>query len=346
MALGGFRVCPKCGYENPDTAVRCTHCRARLEVEQRGSEVPAPEEPDAPVDPSSARVVTEELRLANGYFEKGGYEIARLFFRNASALALLCEKRPPAAKAGLLLARIKECEQHRVWTRRKCPLCNGDGKVPLRGGSSLPTVAGRRCPHCKGRGLIRARATLDEVKLLAGRARREYGTMQRARGFLAVGNAWVPEAMARALSLQDRVRVIQILADPCPDCLGMGRIDCKQCRGRGVVPCPAKGCEGGWVKVDAKGGLTKSLLRRTEKCKTCSGTGVIPCEHCGGKGSLLCETCSGVGERPVCENCHGAGIVACRKCRGTGVYRDAPCPQCGGKGRMLCDDCGGDGRER
>jgi len=346
LVLGGFQVCPKCGHENEDRSAQCKHCDARF-VEQTKDEPapqPAREKPDS--TSLAPRAALGEMKLAQSYLEKKDVETARLFFRNASALAILCDPPPSALVASQLLERIRECEGSRGWVRRKCPVCEGKGKVPLRGSSSLPNVAGRRCPHCKGRATVPARATIDEVKFLMGRAKRAYVAMQRSRGLVPVGNAWVPEDLAQALPAEDRGRLKQLLADPCPDCLGMGRIDCGRCKGSGVGECSAKACEGGMVTVEVKARLSKSFLRRTEKCKTCGGTGATACEKCRGEGSLLCQDCSGVGDRTACEACEGQGIVSCRKCRGVGTYKGDECTRCGGKGKGLCDACGGDGRDR
>lgn len=347
LAVAAFQICPKCGHENRADERQCKHCRATL-VSDSEQDAPAAgvAEGERPESSAAAQAALEEIRLAGAYLEKGDTETARLFFRNAAALAVLCDKPPPAATADQLLAQIRKCEEGRVWVRRECPVCNGDGKVPLRGSSSLPSVAGRRCQHCKGRTFVRSRATIDETKFLMGRARRAYVALQRGRGLAAVGNGWIPRDLAVGLAIEERVRLRQMLADPCPECLSLGQTDCRQCKGRGVETCSAKGCENGRVTISVKGGLSKTPLRRTEKCKTCGAMGLVACEKCRGKGSLLCQKCDGTGARPACGGCNDKGIVPCRKCRGVGTYKGADCTSCNGKGEVLCDDCGGDGRER
>lgn len=348
LAAAALRICAKCGYENSEEAKQCRHCRAAL-VPDGEPEEPVPDDgrqelPEGPM--AAGQAVLEEIRLARSHLDKGDLEIARLLFRNAAAIAILCERPPPDANAGELLRQIRKCEEGRVWVRRDCPVCKGAGKVPLRGASSLPSVAGRRCPHCGGRAFVRSRATVDETKFLMGRARRAYTALQRGRGLTALGNAWIPPGLAEDLAIEERVRVMQMLADPCPECMGLGQTDCGQCKGRGVEDCPAKGCDNGKITSEVKGGIIKKPLRRTDKCKTCGGMGVVACEKCRGKGRLLCQECGGTGERPACGDCNGKGIVDCRKCSGTGVYKGAECAACDGKGHGLCDDCGGDGRER
>ena len=91
-------------------------------------------------------------------------------------------------------------------------------------------------------------------------------------------------------------------------------------------------------------------------CATCEGRGQIPCPDCGGNGgssrNAPCPACKGTGKGALAMGLksgkHSRTLGTpppCAACRGTGQAPvRTPCAACGGKGSSPCADCGGSGR--
>ena len=85
---------------------------------------------------------------------------------------------------------------------------------------------------------------------------------------------------------------------------------------------------------DVAFGVEKTIeLPRTEKCKSCNGTGAEPggleqCEACQGTGQIVKEQRSGYSvfrQISGCSKCRGSGKIvkeACKHCEGEGVIQD------------------------
>lgn len=83
------------------------------------------------------------------------------------------------------------------------------------------------------------------------------------------------------------------------------------------------------LEDSATGLKTEIQVPRSEKCKTCNGTGAK-----SGK-VKMCPTCNGSGqERQERRTPFGffASVTTCRKCGGSGEIIEEPCQNCGGSG--------------
>lgn len=347
-------ICPKCGWEMTEHDRVCTHC---------GAELPQPK----PVEKVSDRneegragklfvepeIVEAEITQGIDQLKSGSPELARLFFKNASALNLLTEHPPGVVdeRSNRVLQLTMESEQQMRMVRRLCEQCGGSGKksmtiTTLDGKVERKEVSGSVCPACDGRGYVVMVGTIDEQKFRMGKALSLYATLQQGRRMVRMGEAWVPQKVADQLSVVQRVLLKRTLAAPCPDCMGLGRTDCRKCQGLGRVKCPNPGCENGLVSVESGGLLTETRLKRKEKCKVCGGVGSVACTECKGNGSVLCRKCNGTGDRALCRRCNGEGLTPCSSCKGSGSVGGQPCVECKGQGVVECPSCGGDGRTK
>lgn len=369
-ALAELLLCPECGYENPDGSRACTHCRAALpdrgreQTEAAGSDAAEgedrrPEETAGEHETDllseegflSLRVVRDEVREAGRYQEQGEYEVARLFYRNASALNLLTDPGSGGRLSSSLVEAIRRCETPGGRAARKCPQCDGTGKrmmmtTSTTGEVEYREVYGQHCPRCRGAGTVLKPATCSERLYRRGRAVNTVKLLQQARKFVPVGEAWVPAELESRLTLQQEVTLRRALAAPCAECGGLGRTDCRHCEGTAAAACPNGDCVNGKVEVTATDRLVRTALTRLEKCEVCDGKAEVACDKCGGKGSFVCRKCNGSGEREACGKCGGRGLSSCGRCKGTGSYRDDICPYCKGAGETLCTSCNGDGRRQ
>lgn len=78
----------------------------------------------------------------------------------------------------------------------------------------------------------------------------------------------------------------------------------------------------------AKGGERIIQFTRSEKCKTCNGSGAKP-----GTKPSACGECKGTGQKQEVKAGKGVRMVTltpCAKCRGRGVWIESPCPACRG----------------
>ena len=352
VALAGFVICPKCGYENDDSRATCKHCGAAVTAGKReaeaiplsGEKAVASEEDAVQVE---AQAVVDEVHMGKQAITDGDVELARLFFRNAAALDLLSASSPGEGRSEAIATLISQCDAS-AQVRRRCPECDGSGKRimsvdTLKGETVYREAPGMTCGGCGGRGFVSKRGTVDDRMYAMGRAVRRYKTMQLGRKYVAVGSAWAPPDVAEALTVEQSGVLRRATAAPCSTCVGIGRTNCKTCKGQGSVECPNGECEQGMAPVEKDSYFGGKSLLRMEKCKACSGKGYVACATCRGLGSVVCRECKGTGERPDCRKCGGEGVVNCRRCDGTGSYKGAACPACGAEGKMLCTSCNGDG---
>lgn len=343
-----LRICGKCGHETAGSDTVCAHCGAELPAivtnDVATAAVQTAELP-AKVEPS---VVLEEVNLGRAALEKGRVDMAKLYFRNALALDLLAGKTQDLSeKIGTL---IQQCKVGRGTVRIRCAACDGTGRRTARstsmaGKETGSSTGGTPCTQCGGTGHQTRPGAVSDRKYTVGQALSDFRTAQQSRHYVSVGMAWLPQGVEQSLDVKTRAAVMRSVAAPCAQCLGLGLADCQTCSGMGRVKCSNRSCAGGMVTVKAESRLGRDLERQ-ERCKICSGAGVIPCEKCRGTGAVLCRSCNGTGERAQCSRCGGEGIAQCQRCAGAGRVGDAVCKSCGGKGDLLCVSCQGDGRKR
>lgn len=353
--LGNVPVCHKCGYENAEGRLDCSHCGTKLPDWSPKRSVAKPNdgalaEREWKETFLDGEFVEEEIQLAGSYYSEGNVEVARLFARNAMALDLLTKRGLDPNRAAKIASFLERCRTRTLKVSRKCSGCDGTGKLyrdmmSIGGDTRRREVLGKKCAECGGSGSISAFGTVNERKFRAGQAWRSYETAQRGRQYVAIGNAWVPEKVAESIGARQKASLLSATASPCEDCVGFGRIDCEDCRGTGMVKCTNRHCVDGISRESEKGKLVKGAMTRSSRCRVCEGRGHLECEDCGGKGSFLCDECNGTGERPVCSKCSGQGVAACRRCKGAGVYKGTTCEYCRGEGQALCRTCDGDGHK-
>jgi DnaJ-class molecular chaperone len=365
-----FQICGSCGYECADDARFCGHCGSQLKAggaadgkqQSKADAVESDQQKDdvaaaaAPV--VDVKMVAAEMREAKRYFAARQYEVASLFAHNALALNVLSDSKNAAARNEAIMKVVKSCSYAAGKKRNRCPDCDGSGRAlmtkhGLSGAESgSVSTAGMTCKRCGGSGYIVGGMTVNERKYVVSRAIEQYRTLQQGRGMQPMGLVWVPESVIGKLDLQSQVVLKRAIPPLCPRCMGLGRVDCKKCNGRGVVRCQARGCHDGYVEVDSRNGRrggsrsSGTLGSMRTICSVCHGTGLVGCQKCGNQGSFTCKECDGSGHAKICRKCHGAGLVDCRRCGGSGIYHDKTCPYCEGKGKMECSSCGGTGRRQ
>ncbi len=355
LSLAAMTICQGCGWEVDASLAACSHCSTALEkkaapVEQEqkgGPEGPESKTPAAgSVDDS---VVDAEVGLARKYIKAGDHELGEMFLKNAAILNAISSSSEDGARSSGIARMLAEFDGRGLLIRSKCLSCGGTGKRTMTISSLIPGAAtsrevqGSKCLTCKGAGIVRRPGNMDERTFAMGRAEGRFSTLQKGRKYQRIGGAWLPRSAAEALGVKQTALVREASSSPCEECQGFGKIDCKACEARGTLDCRA--CEDGNVLIKVKAELTKMTLSRSEKCKECTGRGVLRCEKCGGSGGVLCRKCNGNGERPQCRKCGGHGYTECRKCSSTGKIDGESCEYCRSEGALLCTSCKGDGRK-
>ena len=87
---------------------------------------------------------------------------------------------------------------------------------------------------------------------------------------------------------------------PCPTCGWTGVEKCRKCSGAGIVRCKAPDCKNGWNVT--KYSTTSSKHASSGHMKT----KVTPCPECKGLGKVVCADCEGLRATP-CRKCNGLG---------------------------------------
>lgn len=350
-------ICPKCGYENPETEKICHHCEAKL---------PAKEEVETIQEKSSntnlwigskpghlnPQIVEDEISVGKQWMSKNETDVAYFFFRNALALNLLTDAESGKMFGKQIVGLINKCSSVGATKKITCDTCDGTGKgtvkfVSMKGEVSYMETPGHPCEVCGGTGYLIKSISVTEKMLALGRAKNKFTTLQKGRRFIQTGEAWIPIGLEQFLTMYQQVALLRAVAAPCTKCMGIGKIECTECKGTGMIKCTNPKCRNGMVEVETGGGLSsKTKLTRKEKCPVCKGKGMINCPKCSGDGSILCPLCNGTGERAVCSTCGGQGLIQCTKCRGTGIIRNISCDACKGTGVVICNKCNGDGRQK
>lgn len=350
-------ICPKCGYENPETAKACNHCDAKLpEKEQIETIHKKSFNTDLWVGSKpghlNPQVVEDEISIGKEWMSKAETDVAYFFFRNALALNLLTDAESGKTFGEQIVELINKCSSAGVTKKVPCDTCSGTGKgtakfVSMKGEVSYMETPGRPCEACGGTGyLIKSISVTDKMQTL-GRAKNKFTTLQKGRRFIQMGEAWIPIGLEQFLTIHQQVALRRAVAASCAKCMGIGKVECPECKGTGTIKCTNPQCRNGIVEVESGGGLgSKTKLTRKEKCPVCKGKAMINCLKCSGIGSILCPVCNSTGERAVCSTCGGQGLIQCTKCKGSGTIRNVPCEACRGIGVVICNKCNGDGRQK
>ncbi|OVE75389.1 hypothetical protein BVX97_04785 [bacterium E08(2017)] len=310
-----------------------------------------------------AAIVKAEVELARKYFEKGNYEAARLFFRNALAIEGLADDDASSKRANHLLNMIKRSEKSARTVQKQCPRCGGSGKQEvklsaLEGASSekkgfmgaknsSKKVPGKTCDRCRGNGKVSGIGKMIDLKFQAAREDKAFREHQQARKYEPVGNAWVPQDLVNSLDVKEKAKLMRGVVTPCSKCAGFGRIDCKDCKGEGRVKCDNRECINGRVPLeDGDSTVTRMQGKASKRCRECLGRGSLLCEDCDGDATVLCKYCEGSGESEKCRKCSGRGYIECRRCGGSMEYKGKECTYCRTEGVSICTSCNGEGHKQ
>ncbi len=352
--LMGFRVCPKCGFENEDDRKACVHCEAQLQDTAGPAEktVPVASNSLLIVDGLNEDIIAEDVRLGVEQLDKGNTDLARLFLKNASGLNMLIESQDESSMSAKIVELLGKCAQAGRKVERKCLKCDGTGagvvkSTMLNNEVKYRSVPDKLCSDCGGSGKVMMPAVVNDQKYIIGQAMKQYAVLRQAMGFVRVGEAWIPAGLDGKLTGRQTAVLKQATAMPCSACMGVGREDCGECNGTGSVKCGNKGCVNGMVEEKISNRLSKtSNATRKVKCAFCGGSSLVMCVDCNGIGSKVCRKCNGTGERAVCTKCGGKGVTSCTHCGGAGTYKGGLCVKCRGEGDAVCSSCMGDGRKR
>ncbi len=351
--FASINICPKCGWENDDVRQICIHCEGQL--------IPSESASDDRTDDNAAvssgqeyidaDIAGKDISAGEEHLRKGDIVLARLFFRNATALNMLTDPHESEDRSDRIARLLAQCTQTAGTVSRKCSLCNGTGMGTIKtemldNKIRYRSAHGKSCSRCGGKGFEMIQATINEMKYLRGQALKRYEALRQAMRFVRVGEAWVPQGLYGDLGVKQIALLKRSVARPCPECMGMCRVNCDKCKGAGATPCSNRKCNAGMVEEEVRNRLKNtSVMTRKVKCPVCNGAGEIRCVECNGAGSLACRKCGGTGDRSICGKCGGHGVAACARCGGSGVYKRGACSKCGGEGESLCSSCMGDGRK-
>lgn len=355
LALGAVRVCPKCGHEADEADAVCSHCSARLSLDDK-PEAPEPQpggntfRDDGRLDRLDPKIVDAEIDEGIRIGEGGDADVAYYFFRNAVALQLLVDPAKDEGRTARIVALIQRCGERGGAVRHVCRDCGGTGRAKLtvtttRRETIDREAPSRLCASCDGKGYFLGYGSIDERKFHIGQAWNRYKAAQMARLYAPVGNAFVTRAVEGKLDVLQATSLKKATVDPCRECAGIGRIQCRYCNGKGFVPCTNTKCKDGKVRETRRTELSKTSISEMKTCMVCDGRGVLKCRNCDGKGCNLCKSCGGSGAAPACSRCGSQGWYECSRCRGAGAVDGERCAACKGEGKIECSSCGGDGRK-
>ncbi len=357
------RVCGHCGREIGATNEGvCRHCGENASVGNASARMT----PEPEADRDWREAIREQTESAIKERQNGRHWAAWFFARNARALAAhpACESLRMTAAEEMKLAR-----ERLPIVDRACFACGGRGRRVLRyrtvdGNDQQIVSDGTPCPLCQGAGRLQGRRSREETSLVRNQSRRLFLERQRAEGWVAQGDVWVPPKLVRTLSIQNQAALACAAAEICMTCGGTGLHGCSACGGLGKRPCSnadcimgtqtCPDCRGQGFANDLPKGRVRPITRACPtcrgkglvSCRTCQGKAWVECARCQGKGVAVCAVCSGVGEPQPCDRCAGKGLASCSRCKGSGRWRDEVCTECHGAGVRLCAGCRGTGRVR
>lgn len=236
---------------------------------------------------------------------------------------------PPGGEAAE--AAAPEAMRPSLETRAECPVCGGAGVFELEE-PDLGQNSGRIGKARKVREKCRAcggRGKVDcyvDPDSLAAGVARDREKFESAH--LAKGDVPAGEAFipARLFVAKDKRTklVAKAFGEPCRTCQWTGLERCKKCSGQGVVKCPNEDCKGGWAVVTATTSYSRSK----------SG---------GSSGGSYHRGFSSGGSRRVSRKETKTNVTLCPECGGAAKIL---CPECGGKKARACRKCSGTGLKR
>lgn len=193
-------------------------------------------------------------------------------------------------------------------------------------------------------------STVESARIALKKCNEDAALHHKTLGRKALGHAWIPVQWSDELIPLQISAIRQTVPPVCASCAGLGyESSCRECGGKKLTPCRAKGCDHGWVTVTPLNTLNpKNATKTKQKCQTCKGNALVPCKTCSGKGTTFCKKCKGTGEAPLCTSCRGDGLVPCKECEKK-LSKDpntdtSSCRKCRGTLKIICSRCGGDGR--
>ena len=204
------------------------------------------------------------------------------------------------------------------------------GQAKGRIGSAKKTK--KKCPLCNGKGKIQAFLNPSELAMLVASDRAAFAAEHQGRGEIAVGEAFVPNAKYAELG-KDRLKLVEnAFGHPCKKCNWTGIEACKKCKGSGVVKCGNSDCKSGWavVKTTTESSVTKSGcgMKATNIRTGCGGRNPRITGSSGGRTRRTTRKETSINVS-LCPECGGAKLLVCPDCGGRRAH---PCSKCGGLG--------------
>ena len=352
-------ICPKCGHEVEDGAVKCKHCNSLI-VKKETAPAPAPAPAPVVAVDEDKTVAAQAENFVKDLYQKAQKNLqnnpgtAFAYYQNAFAVLRLVPADERSKRIGqAIMKNMGVARRSMTVGRVPCRVCKGTGKYKVDlgkvdGSKNVKFVEGISCKRCNGRGWKICHLSVARIKMNVLKGRQTFEQQCMVEGYHKLGRAYVPEELFSVLSLRQRVMVMTGIPAPCKECQYTGLDECRNCRGTGWVECPAENCKDGVIEAPSSSGRSYMKKKRLngevqEKCGVCQGWGEIPCRTCQGTGCCICEKCGGTGEAPRCKRCSGSGLITCTRCNGSGKYKGEACSKCSGEGEFLCPTCKGEG---
>lgn len=222
-------------------------------------------------------------------------------------------------------------EKPSLWVISQCHVCHGKGELVLVEpdfGQAKGRLGGgkktrKKCPLCNGIGETGAFMAPSDLTVQVARDREQFRSNHQGKGEIAVGEAFVPNAIYATLDKKTLKLVEEAYGKPCNKCNWTGLEACRKCNGKGFIPCTETGCKGGFLVTKTttertrtngggntlgggNNGMRRTSPRRSsfkettvavQVCPTCGGAKSLVCPECGGRKALPCKRCHGLGSK-------------------------------------------------
>ena len=216
-----------------------------------------------------------------------------------------------------------------------CPSCNGRKELLLEEpdfGQNEGRLGGarktkRKCPLCRGEGRFASFMDPSDIVLQIARDHDAFVAEHRGKGEISVGEAFVPNAAYDTLDKNRKKLIEEAFGKPCTKCNWSGIEACRKCSGKGVQPCPEHDCRNGFLVTKtttektrrSSGGTSNGGYNRNSGYRSSSGSRSKTIKETKTT-VLLCPTCNG-GKFILCPDCNGRKAHPCKKCNGTGTKK-------------------------